>query len=66
MFDIVSVAAENANISADIGLKTDMFSISFAIINTDDWKRGVISKYIDVMIKMGKNPNITHYRVTPV
>ena len=61
MYGIVVQSAVDNNISTDIGLGVDVNNTStYAVVNSAEYKRSVIDKYINVMKSLGANPNISH------
>ena len=67
MFELVVSLANANNITDDVGLSSDALSMnssSYAIVNTPEWKRSVISKYENVMNELGVRPNIVHVQMT--
>ena len=65
MYAIVVKAAVDANISNEIGLSVDVNNTStYAIVNSQEYKRSAIDKYIAVMKSFGANPNISHCMIT--
>ena len=65
MYALVVESAVNNNISDLIGL-SDVYgnTTNVAIVNSQEWKRTVISRYITEMTKLGKNPHIDHTMLT--
>jgi len=67
MYDIVVNLAKENNITDEVGLSIDnqsSNSTNYAIVNTPEWKRTVISKYQAKMSSLGIPINITHYTMT--
>ena len=64
MYDMVVHESINNNISDLVGLSDQITSSNYAIVDSTEWKRSVIDKYINVMASLGAKPNITHYMMT--
>jgi hypothetical protein len=64
MYAIVVDLVVSQNLVDLVGINPDQYSSSYAIIDTFAWKRSVIDKYINAMIKLGVNPNIKHCIMT--
>ena len=64
MYEMVVQESINNNISDLVGLSDQITSSNYAIVNSTEWKRNVIDKYINAMTSLGVKPNITHYMMT--
>jgi hypothetical protein len=64
MYGMIVDLANDNNITDEVGLSIDKNSLTYSIVNSDEWKRSVISKYINVMSSYGVNMNIVHYVMT--
>lgn len=65
MYDIIVQSSIDNNITDLVGLSsTGSTTTHYAIVNSVDWKRSIIDKYINAMRSFGVNPNITHVRMT--
>lgn len=64
MYEMIVQESVNNNISDLVGLSDQITSSSYAIVDSVEWKRSVIDKYINVMTSLGVKPNITHYVMT--
>lgn len=66
MYDIVVKSTIDCNLGDEVGLSIENGKVSttYGIVDTAEWKRSVIDKYIIAMTRYGANPNITHYKMT--
>ena len=64
MYAIAVESAVNNNLADDVGLSDISDSSSYAIVNSIEWKRSVINKYIHAMESLGIKLNITHAMMT--
>lgn len=64
MYNIIVDLAVANNVTDEVGLSIDKQSLSYSIVNTAEWKRSVISKYINIMMAHNIDPNIIHYTMT--
>lgn len=63
MYDKVVQLAVDNNLSDLVGLVSQANTTTYAITDTNGWKRNVIDKYITAMGSFGFRPHITHYIV---
>ena len=65
MYEFVVQASVDNNIPNLVGLANMINNTSsYAIVDSREWKRYVIEKYIDAMSSLGVDPKIRHYIMT--
>ena len=59
MYEIVVNLASKNNVTDDVGLSIDKYYTNYTIVDTPEWKRSVIDKYINKMLSIGLSTGIT-------
>ncbi len=64
MYGIVVKLCEKNNITDDVGLSIEKYYTTYTIVDTPEWKRSVIDKYINKMKELGVSSGIIYVRIS--